>query len=252
MSDENFFLRSFHKIMSYTGKPFLSRLLFYLLKFNCDIYRTKNHYITIKLFDFNYGQKILPLWYIIKNAKKVQKSNGNFLVIQRKMFCINESIGFLEAGYGFIKKYNNRFVKKYTNKLYYSFEITAVIVQLDVVFRWAPLIYRFDNGMAIKIRLLNISLVNSFANFWIDRYDFHYPISVDFDEKGVWTEDEKLAENWYCVNTSKFLNSISFSWITKKSEDFLSFSQKLKKFFRNLLFNISITFYFFDDCKDKD
>jgi hypothetical protein len=116
----------------------------------------------------------------------------------------------------------------------------------------APLIYRFDNGMAIKIRLLNISLVNSFANFWIDRYDFQYPISVDLD-KGVWTEDKKLAENWdFNSIVSSCTNGKNIGWITKKSEDFLSFSQKLKNFFRNLLFNISITFYFFDDCKDED
>ncbi|MBQ2350026.1 MAG: hypothetical protein II393_01985 [Cytophagales bacterium] len=136
----------FHKICSYTGHPYLSRLLFCLLKFNFDIYIKRNHYITIKLFDFSYGQFITP-WFAINNGKGTTN-----------LFCIGSTIGLLEAGYGFIKKY-----KKH-KKIYYSIEIATVLGQWDIVFRYVPFLYRFDNGMAIKIRLLNLSIINNICN----------------------------------------------------------------------------------------
>ena len=223
-----------HKICSYTRHPYLSRLLFCLLKFNFDIYIKRNHYITIKLFDFSYGPFITP-WFIINNGKGAAT-----------LYCIGPTIGLLEAGYGFIKKY-----KKH-KKIYYSIEIATILPQCDIVFRYVPFLYRFDNGMAIKIRLLNLSIINNICNLvFVNSYKISKPVLKKRELDLPFNPGKKVPIQSYTEKADKELSENFFDEDddTKKAGDT---SKKIQKFFMNWLFNISITLYFFDNCKYSD
>ncbi len=228
-----------HRMCYYIGNPALAQLCYYLGKFNIDMYVSQQHYITIKLFSHNYGMCITPCWSI----KSYYNYNGEIIYrANTSGYCIGASWAILEFGWGYIKKYKNM------QKIYYGFEVSFILPQLDILFRYSPFIYKFDNDMAIKISLLNISLINNFANLCVSQYNI---ATIHLDKKTNHNAEDqpkcliKVIPGSDCDKWLKSNNLCLKSSINAK--EYKSFSSRLKKFFMNWLLNISITFYFFDN-----
>lgn len=228
-----------HRMCYYIGNPALAQLCYYVGKFNIDIYVSQQHYITIKLFSHNYGMYIMP-WYVIQGGLD---QNGEIrYYAYTNDFCIHMALTILEFGWGYIKKYKNM------QKIYYGFEVSFILPQIDILFRYSPFIYKFDNDMAIKISLFNISLINNFANLWVSKYkittiQLHHTTTNNTESelrRFVPVIPDSYYDKWLKNNNLRLKGSVH-------TKEYNSFSSRLKKFFMNWLLNISITFYFFDN-----